>query len=253
MRKKIILILLLVLVSFLVFGCVSTQEYGALEKKNSKTEEELAALKRKNDEAIRKIGELENQLAEADMEISELKVESESQRGQSAKKIEAIQRTYDSLVKNLKNEIAKGEIQVEREKEKLTMKIAEELFFDTGKADIKPGGKAILARIGNILKKIPEKNIRIEGHTDNVPIVSSLKLRYPTNWELGAARATTVVRYFQEEIGIDPLRLSAVSYGEYRPVATNSSGAGRSRNRRIEIILIARDLDLARRMRENLK
>ena len=102
------------------------------------------------------------------------------------------------------------------------------------------------------MKKIPEKNIRVEGHTDNVPIVSSLKKVYPTNWELGAARATTVVRFFQEKTGIDPLRLSAVSYGQYRPVASNKTGAGRAQNRRIEIILIDRDLDLAKKMRGNL-
>lgn len=98
----------------------------------------------------------------------------------------------------------------------------------------------------------PEKNNRIEGHTDNVPIGPRLKARYPTNWELGAARAVNVARFLQGEAGIDPLRLSAVSYGQYRPVASNKTAAGRARNRRIEIILIDRDLDLAKKMRQYL-
>jgi chemotaxis protein MotB len=108
----------------------------------------------------------------------------------------------------------------------------------------------VLRRIGGILKNIPEKNIRVEGHTDNVPIGPSLRAKYPTNWELGSARAINVVRYLQRDAGIEPLRLSAVSYGQYRPVASNRTAAGRSKNRRIEIILVDRDLDLAKKMRQ---
>ena len=253
MKGKIFIIATAGLLSILVLGCASTQELKNLEAKNKKAESDMAELTRENEEARRKIGELEKDLEDADMEIVALKEERDVAREQSTKEIDAVKRTYESLLKDLEKEISMGEIQVEREKEKLTMKIAEELFFDTGKADIKPGGKAVLVRIGGILKKIPEKNIRIEGHTDNVPIVSSLKQKYPTNWELGSARATTVVRFLQEEVGLDPLRLSAVSYGEYRPVAANRTEAGRSRNRRIEIILVARDLDLAKRMREHLR
>ena len=132
------------------------------------------------------------------------------------------------------------------------MSVAEEIFFDTGKTDIKPEGQEVLKRIGIILQDIPEKNIRIEGHTDNVPIVSPLRKQYPTNWELGAARAVNVVRFFQNKTDIDPLRLSAVSYGQYRPIAPNKTKAGRAKNRRVEIILIDRDLDLAKKMKQNL-
>ena len=132
------------------------------------------------------------------------------------------------------------------------MSIAEELFFESGKAEIKPEGKKVLLKIAEVLKKIPEKNVRVEGHTDNVPIGPKIREKYPTNWELGAIRAVNVVRFLQEEGGMDPLRLSAVSYGQYRPKATNRTTAGRLKNRRIEIILIDRDLDLAKKMRENL-
>jgi chemotaxis protein MotB len=144
-------------------------------------------------------------------------------------------------------------VQINQIQNRVVVSVAEELFFDTGKAEIKPDGKRVLRRIGAVLKKIPEKNVRIEGHTDNIPIGRSLRAQYPTNWELGAARAVNVVRYLEEEAGLDPLRLSAVSYGQYRPKASNRTAAGRARNRRIEITLVDRDLDLAKKMRENLK
>jgi len=247
MKKTILFMIgLSIVVSVFLIGCVSTQEYTDLENRNKRSEQELETLRKDREQMNRQLGDMEN-------EISILKKEAEEQRALSESEKAALKGTYDSLVKNLKNEIAQGQIQVEQVKGRLTLKVAEELFFDTGKADIKPQGEDVLRRIGNILKKIPEKNIRVEGHTDNVQIGPSLRAKYATNWELGSARATNVVRYLQDIVGIDPLRLSAVSYGEYRPVASNRIERGRAKNRRIEIILIDRDLDLAKKMRENLK
>jgi chemotaxis protein MotB len=163
--------------------------------------------------------------------------------------VAALKQTYESLINELQKEIKSGQVQIKQAKNILQLTIAEQLFFDTGKAEIKPEGQAVLRRIGPILKKIPEKNVRVEGHTDNVPIGPSLRAQYPTNWELGAARAVNVVRFLQKEPGLDPLRLSAVSYGQYRPVASNKTEGGRAKNRRIEIILIDRDLDLAKKMK----
>ena len=90
-------------------------------------------------------------------------------------------------------------------------------------------------------------NIRVEGHTDNVPIGPNLKSEYPTNWELASARAVNVVRFLQEKAGIDPRRLSAVAFAQYRPVASNKTEAGKQRNRRVEIVLVSRELDLAKK------
>jgi chemotaxis protein MotB len=252
-KKYPLLFVLSVTVTLFLFGCVSTQKYNDLETKNKKTEQDLASIKRENEQQKKKLEDLQSKLEKADMEITDMRKMSDEFRDQSVMEIEALKSTYDSLEKSLKDEISQGKVQIEQAKGKLTMKVAEELFFDTGKAEIKPDGKSVLLRIGKILKKIPEKNIRIEGHTDNVRIVSTLRLKYPTNWELGSARATTVVRFLQDEVGIDPLRLSAVSFGEYRPVATNRTERGRAKNRRIEIVLIDRDLDLAKKMRENLR
>jgi chemotaxis protein MotB len=117
--------------------------------------------------------------------------------------------------------------------------VAEKLFFESGRAEIKPEGEAVLRRVAAILAGIPEREVRVEGHTDAVPIGPSLEATYPTNWELGAARAVGVVRFLEEEAGMDPARLSAASYGPNVPVASNHTAAGRARNRRIEIVLYA--------------
>lgn len=107
------------------------------------------------------------------------------------------------------------------------------LLFDFGKAEINPGGLAFLERVAALIQKIPHP-VRVEGHTDNVPIHTA---RFPSNWELSTARAVNVVKYFTGPGKINPQRLSAVGYGDTRPLVLNDSPANRSRNRRVEIVL----------------
>lgn len=237
-RKYLAFPIFFFLFLFFISGCVSTKKYNDLSSKYKQQNERLI----KANEQINKL----------ELQVSKLGRVSEMQRGVAEQELAYITQTYDMLIDDLKQEIDEGKVEVEQIRGKLSMSVAEELFFETGEADIKPAGQEVLKRIGRILKKIPEKNIRIEGHTDNVPIGPSLLSKYPTNWELGAIRAVNVVRFLQNNAGIDPLRLSAVSYGQYRPVASNKTTAGKAKNRRIEIILIDRDLDLAKKMKENL-
>lgn len=107
------------------------------------------------------------------------------------------------------------------------------LLFDFGKAVINSGGLKFLDKMTALIQKIPYA-VRVEGHTDNVPIHTA---RYPSNWELSIARAVSVVKYFAESGKINPQRLSAVGYGATRPLVPNDSPANRSRNRRVEIVL----------------
>ena len=107
------------------------------------------------------------------------------------------------------------------------------LLFDFGQADINLGGLAFLDKMGDLIQKIPYP-VRVEGHTDNVPIHTA---RYPSNWELSIARAVSVVKYFAESGKINPQRLSAVGYGATRPLVPNDSRDNRTRNRRVEIVL----------------
>jgi len=127
---------------------------------------------------------------------------------------------------------------VRQYKDMLTVDVAEQLFFDSGRADLKDTGKAVLKKVGEALKGYEDKVIRLVGHTDNVPIKTKV---FPSNWELSVARATTVVRYLQE-VGIPPERMIASGRAEYQPVAENDTPDGRKKNRRIEITLIDKNL-----------
>jgi chemotaxis protein MotB len=108
------------------------------------------------------------------------------------------------------------------------------LLFDFGKADINSSGFALLDKMAAIIHKIT-CTVRVEGHTDNVPIHT---LRFPSNWDLSTARAVSVVKYFVDGCKINPKKLSAVGYGESRSMVPNDSTANRARNRRVEIVLV---------------
>ena len=150
--------------------------------------------------------------------------------------VKKVRGTYENLLEKMEKEIQQGQIAITELKGKLTVDVVDKILFDSGKAEIKPEGLEVLGRVVDILATAADKVIRVEGHTDNVPIKGNLAKQYPTNWELSAARALTVVRYLEIQ-GLDPHKLAAVAFGEHRPVAENDTPEGRARNRRIAIVL----------------
>ena len=124
--------------------------------------------------------------------------------------------------------------------------MVDRVLFDSGQAQVKPAGLKVLKQVSDVLKKVTDKQVRIEGHTDNVPIGVKLREKFATNWELSTARATSVVRYLIEEGGVDRTMLAAGGYADTRAVESNDTDAGKAANRRIEIVLYQKDLtDLA--------
>lgn len=117
----------------------------------------------------------------------------------------------------------------------LRLILNESVLFDSGSATLKERAREILSQVVPVIKKV-KNHISIEGHTDNVPIKNA---RYPSNWELSVARAMSVLMYLIEDHRIDPSRLSASGYGEWRPIESNVTPEGRARNRRVEIIFEA--------------
>ena len=205
-------------------GCVSKGDYEKLEAdKNA----EIAGLKK--DKTA-----LEQQQAESKKQIDAL----EQQKAQLAAASQQDKSQFDALVRNLTDEVKRGELQVRQYKDMLTVDVAEQLFFDSGRADLKDTGKEVLKKVGEAVKGYSDKVIRVVGHTDNVQIKTKT---FPSNWELSVARATTVVRYLQET-GIPPDRMVASGRAEYQPVAENDTPDGRKKNRRIEITLIDKNL-----------
>lgn len=169
----------------------------------------------------------------------ELLQQLEVERQVRAARLAEVQGTYNELVGKLEDEIQRGEVKISELKGKLTVNVVDKILFDSGKAILKPAGIEVLQQIGDILKTTADKDIQVEGHTDNVPIRGTLAETYPTNWELSTARAANVLHFLQNEVGIPGERLSAVGYGEYRPVSSNGTAEGRALNRRIQIILTA--------------
>jgi len=157
---------------------------------------------------------------------------------QKEAEIAQLRGTYDQLVQGMQAEIAAGQVQITRLADRLSVSMVDKILFPSGEADITTAGLRVLHRVGNVLKNTQNKIIRVEGHTDNVVISGRLRSTFPTNWELSTARASNVVRFLQDSVGIDPAHLQAVGLSQYHPVASNSTAQGRSQNRRIEIALL---------------
>lgn len=210
------------------------QQLSSLSQESSTQRSELEAQKLS---LQHQIATLNDRLSDTERKSAELASQKADLATQKDEEIRRLRGTYDSLVKDLESEIAKGEIKVRQVRDRLSVQMVEKILFDSGKADIKPEGKAVLEKVGNVLRSVTDKQIRIEGYTDSMPIGAGLRGKFPTNWELSTLRATTVLRFLQDKAGIDGKYLSAVGYGPHRPVAANDTEQGRSENRRIEIVL----------------
>jgi len=127
-------------------------------------------------------------------------------------------------------------VNITRDDRGVIISFGDSVLFDTASADIRDEAKPYLSVVASLIRRT-QNPIVIEGHTDNVPIKNG---RYPSNWELSTARATSVLVYFLKEHGIDPERFSASGYGQYRPVATNTTPEGRAKNRRVDIVFVSR-------------
>lgn len=112
--------------------------------------------------------------------------------------------------------------------------LQESILFDSGEAEILPSGKPFLNKVGSLLKNIPN-HVTVEGHTDSRPISN---FRYPSNWELSGARASSVVRYLIAKNDFDESRFSTVGYADTRPIVPNNSASNWSKNRRVEIVIM---------------
>lgn len=179
-----------------------------------------------------------SRLTEENSRLNEVIAKLSREKQEKEKEVKTVTHTYQDLIDNMKDEIDKGQIQISELKGKLKVNIVDKILFDSGEASISSQGKSVLARVGRILKQDTTKIIRVEGHTDDVKINPRLQKKFPTNWELSTSRATNVVRFLQDILKITGNRFEAVGYSEYRPVATNKTAAGRSKNRRIEIVLV---------------
>ncbi len=136
------------------------------------------------------------------------------------------------------NEFARG-VQIGPTADGMAISLSNGALFDSGKADLKPGGIPLLDVMAERLRRMSNE-VRIEGHTDNIATSSAF---YPSNWELSAARATTVARYLSERGGVAADRLAVAAYGENRPIGSNATRDGRARNRRVDVVVLSTVVD----------
>lgn len=150
--------------------------------------------------------------------------------------LDELARSKGLLEQKLGQEINDKQIKLQMMEKGLVITVVGDLLFDSGKAKIRPEAFGLLTKVSAILKdNMAQFNVGIEGHTDNVPIKQS---GWKSNWELSTARALSVLHYLANDQGIPPERLSAIGYGEYRPVASDETKDGRKQNRRVEIVIL---------------
>jgi chemotaxis protein MotB len=232
----------------MTIGCVTTGTFNKMESdKNAEIttlQKQKAALEQEKNKLEGNFNTLKERFAASEQSRTAMEQQVAALQQEKASLVAASQQQqqqYEALVQGLSSEVEKGQLQVRQYKNMLSVDLAEKIFFDSGRATLKGGGKEVLKKVGEALKGYENKIIRVVGHTDNVPVAKSLQGTFPTNWELSVARATNVVRFLQE-VGIPPERMVPSGRAEYDPVAPNDTPEGRQKNRRIEIMLIDKSL-----------
>lgn len=224
----------------LVLGIAGAAGYFGFGMYQQAVEQRAAALKA-SEEATGKLaaletakGELEGKVKALEEEKGTLSAEVQAKEEELAK----LKATYDSLNEQMKGEIEKGEIRLSQQGQRLQVDMVDKILFDSGKAEVSERGAEVLMKIGGVLAKVDDKAIQVSGHTDDSPIADKeLQSKFPTNWELSAARAVNVVRFLNEKAKVPGKRLVAAGHGQFHPISTNANHEGRARNRRIEILL----------------
>ncbi len=154
--------------------------------------------------------------------------------------VDELKEKFDELYARIKEHIKENKLEfllnVEKEEDAILIRMSDSALFDSGKDILKSDAKMILREICSIIEEYTEliRKIRVEGHTDDRPIRTA---KFPDNWELSASRALVVVRYILNIMNIEPAKMMSVGYGEYQPVDTNKTAAGRAKNRRVDFVL----------------
>lgn len=156
---------------------------------------------------------------------------------EKARMREEMETMRNELNQRFEQKLRENSILVQKVKDFTVIEIGEAEIFGSAQADLTKQGAGIIKELCSVLNDYPGYQIRVEGHTDSVPISENLKSRFASNWELSTARATNVIRYMIYGLKVMPERLSAVGYAHYRPVGDNNTAEGRAKNRRIRMVV----------------
>ena len=223
---------------------VSVKEMIDAEKKLQEqveaAREALESLSSEKSEASARIEQLHKHMNERGRNLEQVQarlMHEEKMRKDIEDSMKRMERTYTELVDQFKVEMDSKEATIKSLKKKLAVTFVQDVLFRTGETAISSDGKKTLKKIGTILKRNGSDKIIVRGHSDAVVIAKENRLRFPSNWELSAARAAAVVRYFQHAAGINPRRMEVVGASFYQPAVGNDTPEDRARNRRVEIFI----------------
>ncbi len=200
-------------------------DMAAANQRTAALESQLAALQASNDEKGKLVAELEKKLADRDKELAGL-------RGDLSAEMAKLKEAQRGLIKALRPQIDKKTIAVDLNNERLLINLTSGYLFGSGEDVLKPAGADALKQVGAILKDFPEYKVSVDGHTDNRPIRSTLKKKFASNQELSEARAANAAQALTEG-GLSAAETHG--YADTKPVAPNTTDAGRAQNRRVEV------------------
>lgn len=237
---------LAVLFAFSLTGCAELKQLrvetadqkSKIEQLNNENTACRDALTKSREQVQQKDSELSSRSSELKTLKGQLQVK-ETELKEKEVKVKEQSDAFTRMQEAMKSELASKQVALKELEGKLTLTMVESILFDSGKADVKKEGVDALHKVAEVLKNTKDQEIVVAGYTDNVQIGGMLAKIYPTNWELSAARAISVVKILLAD-GVDPKLMSAGGFSEYRPVAGNDTPEGRAKNRRMEIILMPR-------------
>lgn len=187
------------------------------------------------------LNQKDQEIASLQGDVTQLRADLEAERRRTAE----LNQQLDAALAEMRE---KEQVWMEEKNGLTHITLDGSVTFSSGSTRITSSGQEILQQIWDVLVQYPEREVLIEGHTDNVPIAPEFQNRFRSNWELSSARAHSVLHFVRKRYDIDPQRIGAVGYGEFRPIADNSTPEGRSKNRRVVITVGSRAEMEAQRM-----
>lgn len=244
MRNRLTMWLACFLLAFLS-ACVSKARFETVTNDYQLSQQALQKSEAEKEQCRQDNVELLNQIEVSRNENADLAANSDTlnQTIKEKDKIISLQSTFirlfddskKTIQTSIKDQIAEQKLQPSDSTLPVRVLLVNNLVFESGNANLSADGKDLLRKLTVLAQEERHTKIRVQGHTDDRPLKSTSM--YATNWELSAARATAVVHFLQENVGVDPERISATGFGQYQPVASNETDEGRRQNRRIEIVI----------------
>ena len=223
----VIATILALLMATAYLGYVAWDRAHDLAEARAQLRASIAQLDKIKADAAKLDSDWKEKLAQTDAQIEALKRDKE-----------AITASRKGFEDDMRAALESKDVTISQLQGKLTVSILDRVMFESGEAVLKADGEAVMLKVASVLKQHPTLKVHVIGHTDNVPMRLGARSRFPSNWELSTARALAAVRFLTEKGGVDPRQLGAVGYGEFRPIADNSTAQGRARNRRIAITVV---------------